>query len=794
MDPAQILSQTINEAARSGQPQRAAELVRTGSDVLATQPEAHSHALRAAMVGLKESGHGALAVDLYEDAVARHGLRPTSFVLTQLSKSATFGSRWQSRRAVGLLLAAVRDGAHLDPPALGAALHACAHAAESEAALELFALVYKAGAYSRAERGAHAAACRGDTRTSRTPAYAYFPRAEQRHMLASVLTACARARDVPRALAAHRLAQANGLRPDVPCFNALLQALGRGGQAQHVDEAVAVFEQALQLGSSEGGGGDGGGRTTAVTTTTLNTVLSACAHARRTEQAFALQRQAAAHGVEPDGVTITTLILACAHAPNGADGARALRTMRAGLALGIRPDKHTLLTLERAVLGSEPERRSEHDGALHLHGHPMLAELDALAAEVGGEGSSWAQLLEAAGAERWSARRHGSRDWHLMNAEGGTPELMAEREAEDQYAAYASAFGTPADHQRDGGATVDGFGRDARGHVDDASGTAGVRAEAAETAPDGAQHLVTALGAIRASAEAAAELAQGRGRRGDSQSRSAVVEAVVSSPSSPAPPPTQPHNATHSGDSADAASSAAPPTPTPPSPAAADVLRDVLATLRRARALSDDMASMRLSAVAARMAAYIRPHVQPAPPSPVAPPPQQPPPSAQQPSLAPQRQQQRQQQQQAVAALSSRMTAMLLQQQGTAVAAAAVESAGRSPERRNQGGADTEAEAEIEAEAEAADALRMAASAADARFDWRHAAGLTTPQGEKGSGKEAGMWAAHEDRRILEKAVQGASLTYQEIAAGLPGRSVNQVRKRFVWLQKRANRTVDVAE
>jgi len=133
--------------------------------------------------------------------------------------------------------------------------------------------------------------------------------------------------------------------------------------------------------------------------------------------------------------------------------------------------------------------------------------------------------------------------------------------------------------------------------------------------------------------------------------------------------------------------------------------------------------------------------------------------------------------------LSSRMTAMLLRQPGAAVAAAAVESAVPRPERRNEGGAGTEAEAEMEA----ADALRTAASAADARFDGRHSAGLTSPEGETSSGKEGGMWTAYEDRRILEKAVQGPSLTYQEIAAGLPGRSVTQVRNRYRRLAARAD-------
>ena len=169
-------------------------------------------------------------------------------------------------------------GASLAPPAWGAALHACARASDSASALELFAL-------SRGAPGAERGGASG-AGAEEPPA---FTEAQQRDMLASTLSACARARDVTRALSAQQLAEAWGVTPDLSCTNALLHALARGAPPR-LDHAVAIFERALAL--DEKHGADAGH----MDATTVNTALGACAAARRADEAFRLQRLAAARG------------------------------------------------------------------------------------------------------------------------------------------------------------------------------------------------------------------------------------------------------------------------------------------------------------------------------------------------------------------------------------------------------------------------------------------------------------------------------------------------------------------
>ena len=219
-----LLCKQIEKLAQA-QPLEALATLRTVGHALDGEPL--SHAVRATMAALTAHGRMRLAIDLYEEAVTRHGLRPNSYVLLQLCVAANKGrskgstaDRSQAKRVVQLLMAAVGDGALLEAPALSAAVQACAQAAASESALALFT---------------HA------LRESR----AHLDERHRMHMRASALAACARARDSPRALAVHELAEAEGVDSDLACFNALLNALGRSQSfAGHLEQAVAIFEQA----------------------------------------------------------------------------------------------------------------------------------------------------------------------------------------------------------------------------------------------------------------------------------------------------------------------------------------------------------------------------------------------------------------------------------------------------------------------------------------------------------------------------------------------------------------------
>ena len=106
-DPARHLSEMVGSMSRKGQSLEALEMLRAGSDVLQSRPGALSHAVRAAMAGLTNMGRGSMAIDLYEDAVRHWAMRPNSFVLLQLSRTASVPGN-QAVRVVRLLMAEVR--------------------------------------------------------------------------------------------------------------------------------------------------------------------------------------------------------------------------------------------------------------------------------------------------------------------------------------------------------------------------------------------------------------------------------------------------------------------------------------------------------------------------------------------------------------------------------------------------------------------------------------------------------------------------------------------------------------
>ena len=408
-EPARHLSEMVNSLSRRGQPLKALEMLRTGSDVLQSRPEALSHAVRATMAGLTSMGRGSMAIDLYEDAVRHWAMRPSSFVLLQLSRVASAPGN-QAARVVRLLMAEVRQtgGTALAPPAWGAALHACARASDSASALELFGLSRRAPG---AERGG--AAGTGGAGAQAPPA---FTEAQQRDMLVSTLAACARARDVPRALSAQQMAEAEGTTLDLACTNALLHVLSRGVPPR-LEHAVSIFERAVAL--DEKHGAEAGH----MDATTVNTAISACAAARRADEAFRLQALAAARGVRADVVTITNLLLACCRDPAEAGGARALRTMRCALARGFRPDALCLQTLERAMgTGAEARWRAQR-------------ALDELALEMG-EPRGWRAIVKAA-RDRPVPRARGSRSWLAERSAGA--ELGVEAEAAEAAAKAARA-------------------------------------------------------------------------------------------------------------------------------------------------------------------------------------------------------------------------------------------------------------------------------------------------------------------------------------------------------------------
>ena len=400
-EPARHLSEMVNSMSRKGQSLEALEMLRAGSDVLQSRPDALSHAVRATMAGLTNMGRGSMAIDLYEDAVRHWAMRPNSFVLLQLSRVASAPGN-QAVRVVRLLMAEVRHtgGTTLAPPAWGAALHACARASDSASALELFALSHRAPGAERGGAGGADAKAR--------PA---FTEEQQRDMLASTLAACARARDVTRALSAHQMAVASGATLDLACTNALLHALARGAPPR-LEHAVSIFERAVAL--DEKHGAEAGH----MDATTANTAISACAAARRADEAFRLQRLAAARGVRADVVTITNLLLACCRDPAEVGGARAMQTMRSALARGIRPDALCLQTLERAMGESaEAQWHAQHT-------------LDDLALEMG-EPRGWHALVEAA-RDSPVPRARGSRSWlaeRSAEAEAGVEEVTAAAEA-----------------------------------------------------------------------------------------------------------------------------------------------------------------------------------------------------------------------------------------------------------------------------------------------------------------------------------------------------------------------------
>ena len=408
-EPARHLSEMVNSMSRKGQSLEALEMLRAGSDVLQSRPDALSHAVRATMAGLTNMGRGSMAIDLYEDAVRHWAMRPNSFVLLQLSRVASAPGN-QAARVVRLLMAEVRQtgGTALAPPAWGAALHACARASDSASALELFGLSRQAPG---AERGGAAGTCGAGAQAP--PA---FTEAQQRDMLVSALAACARARDVPRALSAQQMAEAEGTTLDLACTNALLHVLSRGVPPR-LEHAVSIFERAVAL--DEKHGAEAGH----MDATTVNTAISACAAARRADEAFRLQALAAARGVRADVVTITNLLLACCRDPAEAGGARALRTMRCALARGFRPDALCLQTLERAMgTGAEARWRAQR-------------ALDELALEMG-EPRGWRAIVKAA-RDRPVPRARGSRSWLAERSAGA--ELGVEAEAAEAAEAAAKA-------------------------------------------------------------------------------------------------------------------------------------------------------------------------------------------------------------------------------------------------------------------------------------------------------------------------------------------------------------------
>ena len=133
-------------------------------------------------------------------------------------------------------------GTSLAPPAWGAALHACARASDSASALELFALSRRPPAAERAGAAGTGGAGGADGAGAQAPPT--FTEAQQRDMLVSTLAACARARDVPRALSAQQMAEAEGTPLDLACTNALLHVLSRGVPPR-LEHAVSIFERAV---------------------------------------------------------------------------------------------------------------------------------------------------------------------------------------------------------------------------------------------------------------------------------------------------------------------------------------------------------------------------------------------------------------------------------------------------------------------------------------------------------------------------------------------------------------------
>jgi hypothetical protein len=449
----------VNSMSRRGQSLEALEMLRTGSDVLQSRPEALSHAVRATMAGLTNMGRGSMAIDLYEDAVRHWAMRPNSFVLLQLSRVASAPGN-QAVRVVRLLMAEVRHtgGTTLAPPAWGAALHACARASDSASALELFALSRRVPGTERGVAGGAGA-----------EAPLAFTEEQQRDMLASTLAACARARDVTRALSAQQMAEAEGTTLDLACTNALLHVLSRGAPPR-LEHAVSIFERAVAL--DEKHGAEAGH----MDATTVNTAISACAAARRADEAFRLQRLAAARGVRADVVTITNLLLACCRDPAEAGGARAVQAMRSALARGIRPDALCLQTLERAMgEGAKAQWHAQHT-------------LDDLALEMG-EPRGWYELVRAA-RDRPVPRARGSRSW------------LAERSAEAEAGVEAET------------AAADAAAEEAR--VETAAAEAAMAAHPSESI----RQFVGALSAIQASLDSAID------RGIDRSGLGRVVEAI----------------------------------------------------------------------------------------------------------------------------------------------------------------------------------------------------------------------------------------------------------------------------
>jgi hypothetical protein len=367
----------------------------TSSGLLANQ-SSHNAALSAAMGALSKRRRAEDAMELY-DASLQVGLQPDSHTLMQLCTAARKQGRASAEHAVELVIAAVDAGSHLNAAAIDAYVDCCAMAGAAPAAIDAFALGLlqeppPSGRWS-SDHGRHEA----ENLLAR------------RHVrrLSAVYTACARSSTEVREYTrtAQELAAKHGLKPDIPCSNALMRALG---QSRDIQGAVRIFHALLRrLGPPKKLQMDLHARlkptnaartvywlppmkelrrieaevaeskpaaTPAELRSSLHCALAACKTNGHSTIAFRTLQLAAAAGVVPDVIGLTSAIGACrfyggnlrSGRPNADEIRRRLSTQALTLfrwgvvELGVEPDVVCIREL-RSVLSSDETALSDVD-------------------------------------------------------------------------------------------------------------------------------------------------------------------------------------------------------------------------------------------------------------------------------------------------------------------------------------------------------------------------------------------------------------------------------------------------
>ena len=216
---AATISQLVRSCAADGRLDAMEQLLdeADAGGVLARHSNLHNRAVSAAMKALTNKGRPRCAIKLCESAIASQSMKPDAVSIMRLCIAARAEGPDAAKLAIEQVDAEMeKHGIVLNAVATDAYVHCCAAAGAAQSAFDAFVR-------GIADGGDGEGSSRGGVGSSR------LEKAVQQHRLASVLSACERAKDADVAKQASGFAAEQGLQLDVASTNALITALCRGG-------------------------------------------------------------------------------------------------------------------------------------------------------------------------------------------------------------------------------------------------------------------------------------------------------------------------------------------------------------------------------------------------------------------------------------------------------------------------------------------------------------------------------------------------------------------------------------